>query len=148
MITSIPVFIAVLFNFAVMWTLGITLNVGTSIVASVGMGVGIDYAIHYFSRFRILLNHSDSYDTALLHTIVETSRSILSNAAAVALGFLVLIFSQYNAILSVGWITALSMLTTALSSLVVLPAMLSVFKPKVAVVKRRTITPEKAVLEY
>lgn len=148
MITSIPVFIAVLFNFAVMWTLGITLNVGTSIVASVGMGVGIDYAIHYFSRFRILLSQKDSYDTALLHTIVETSRSILSNAAAVALGFLVLIFSKYNAVLSVGWITALSMVTTALSSLVVLPAMLAIFKPKVAVVKRRAITTEKAVLEY
>ena len=148
MITSIPVFIAVLFNFAVMWTLGITLNVGTSIVASVGMGVGIDYAIHYFSRFRILLSQKDSYDTALLHTIVETSRAILSNAAAVALGFLVLIFSKYNAILSVGWITALSMVTTALSSLVVLPVLLSIFKPKVAAIKRRVVTTEKPALEY
>ncbi len=145
MITSVPVFIAVLFNFAVMWILGITLNIGTSIVASIGMGVGIDYTIHYFSRFKLLLKESPSYDTALLHTIVETSRSILSNAAAVALGFLVLIFSEYNAILSIGWITALSMVTTALSSLIVLPALLAIFKPKVAEVKSREIVVESTM---
>jgi predicted exporter len=50
MITSIPVFIAVLFNFAVMWALGITVNVGTSIVVSVGMGVGIDYSHKLYFR--------------------------------------------------------------------------------------------------
>lgn len=131
LITSIPVFIAVLLNFAVMWIFGVTLNVGTSIIASVGMGVGIDYAIHFFSRFRFILKETGEYDSALKKSIIETSRAILSNATAVGLGFLVLLFSEYQVIGHIGWITCLSMFTTALSSLVVLPALLSLVKPKV-----------------
>jgi predicted RND superfamily exporter protein len=129
--TSLPVFIAVLFNFAVMWLFGVTLNVGTSIVASIGMGVGIDYAIHYFSRFRLLLREGMSYDEALVSAIAETSRAILSNATAVGLGFLALLFSEYQVIGNIGWITALSMYTTAFSSLLVLPATLALFKPRI-----------------
>ena len=131
LMTSLPVFIAVLFNFAVMWLSGVPLNIGTSIIASVGMGVGIDYAIHYFSRFRLLFREEPDYDKAIIKGIVETSRAILSNAAAVGLGFLVLLFSEYRVVAGIGWTTALSMLTTALSSLIALPAMLSIVKPKI-----------------
>ncbi|MCP4404168.1 MAG: RND family transporter [bacterium] len=136
LVTSLPVSIAILFNFAVMWFFDISLNIGTSIVAAVGMGVGIDYAIHYYSRFRLLFQESRNYDAALIRAIAESSRAILSNAVAVGLGFLVLIFSEYYAVVNIGWITALSMLTTALSSLVLLPSMLAIFKPRVAVAKR------------
>lgn len=137
-ITSLPVFIAVLFNFAVMWIFGVTLNVGTSIIASVGMGVGIDYAIHYFSRFRFILRETGDYQASLIKAIAETSCAILSNASAVGLGFLVLLLSEYQVIGNVGWITALSMFTTALSSLIVLPAILSIVKPKVKWGKQRS----------
>jgi len=130
--TATPVLIAVLFNFAVMWLSGVTLNIGTSIIASVGMGVGVDYAIHYFSRFRRLFAQGHtSYDEALVQAIAETSKAILSNAAAVGLGFLVLLFSEYRVVASIGWITALSMFTTALGSLTILPALLAIVKPKI-----------------
>lgn len=126
-----PVSIAVLFNFMIMWILNITLNIGTSIIASVGMGVGIDYAIHYFSRFRIMLKEAESYEKAIQKALVETSRAILSNAAAVGIGFIVLTASEYHVIASLGWITALSMFTTAVSSLTMLPVLLAIFKPKI-----------------
>ena len=131
LITALPVFIAVLFNFAIMWLFDVSLNVGTSIIASVGMGVGIDYSIHYFTRFRRILRSGESYDEALVKAVAETSRAILSNAGAVGIGFLVLLFSKYLVIANVGWIIAVSMFTTALGSLVVLPALLSIVRPKV-----------------
>ncbi len=131
LITALPVFIAVLFNFAIMWLFDVSLNVGTSIIASVGMGVGIDYSIHYFTRFRRILKSGESYDDALVKAVAETSRAILSNAGAVGIGFLVLLFSKYLVIANVGWIVALSMFTTALGSLVVLPALLSIIRPRV-----------------
>ncbi|MDY0095141.1 MAG: efflux RND transporter permease subunit [Candidatus Vecturithrix sp.] len=143
-ITSMPVFIAVLLNFAVMWLTGIALNIGTSILGSVGMGVGIDYAIHYFSRFRLLFGQAQAYDEAIIQAVAETARPILSNAVAVGLGFLVLFFSEYQVLANVGWITALSMFTTALSSLIVLPALLSLLKPSVKKVTHNdAVTPGK-----
>jgi predicted RND superfamily exporter protein len=128
--TATPVFIAILFNFAVMWLTGVTLNIGTSIIASVGMGVGIDYAIHYFTRFKAAFKHIPDHEKAVLTAIRGTGRAIIANALAVGTGFLVLLLSEYHIIVNVGWITALSMLTTAVSSLVVLPALIIIFKPK------------------
>jgi len=129
--TALPVFTAVLFNFAIMWMFDVTLNIGTSIIASVGMGVGIDYSIHYFTRFRRFLKEGVEYDKALARAIADTSRAILSNATAVGVGFLVLLFSEYGVIANVGWIVAVSMVTTALGSLIVLPSLLAIFKPAI-----------------
>ncbi|MBU2513533.1 MMPL family transporter [bacterium] len=129
--TALPVFIAVLFNFTIMWAFDITLNIGTSIIASVGMGVGIDYAIHYFTRFRLLFRQTGDYQESLIHAISGTSRAILSNASAVGIGFLVLLFSEYGVIANIGWITAVSMFTTACGSLIVLPSLLIIFKPQI-----------------
>ncbi len=95
------------------------------------MGVGIDYAIHYFSRFRLLLKEINEYETALVKTVAETFQAILSNATAVGLGFLVLLVSEYQVIANIGWITALSMFTTAFSVLLILPAILAIVKPNV-----------------
>jgi len=129
--TTIPVFVAILFNFAAMWIFGITLNVGTAIIASIGMGIGIDYAIHFFSRFKYIYKENQNYDQSLVLTIMETYKGILFNGLAVGIGFLVLVFSEYYAIASLGWMVSLSMITTALSSLIILPAILATFKPKV-----------------
>jgi predicted RND superfamily exporter protein len=129
--TALPVFIAVLFNFTLMWIFDVTLNVGTSIISSVGMGVGIDYAIHCFSRFKLFLKIGGGYNESIINAVSQTSRAILSNAAAVGIGFLVLLFSEYRVIANIGWITAVSMFTTALGSLVILPSLLAIFRPRI-----------------
>ncbi len=131
LIMAMPVFIAVLLNFTLMWLFNITLNIGTSIIASIGMGVGIDYTIHYFSRFKLLYKDSSSYDLALSKAIKETSRPILSNASAVGIGFAVLLFSEYGVMANIGWITAVTMYTTAFGSLILLPALLAIIRPKI-----------------
>jgi predicted RND superfamily exporter protein len=131
LLVVIPTFITVLFNFAIMWIFKISLNTATAVIASVGMGVGIDYGIHYFARFQEQLRQGVAYQKALITAIVESGEGILFNAIAVGGGFLVLLLSDYHAIASLGWITAFAMVTTALSSLTLLPALLAIFKPKV-----------------
>ncbi len=123
-LVATPVIIAVLFNFAVMWLTDISLNPATAIIASVGLGVGVDYAIHYFHRFRSHYLRSGKYQQSIVSAVVESAKGILSNAVAVGIGFLVLLFSAYRIIMDMGWIIALSMITTALLSLTVLPVLI------------------------
>ncbi|HBE03103.1 MAG TPA: hypothetical protein DC049_11610, partial [Spirochaetia bacterium] len=130
-LTTIPILLAVLLNFAVMWISGVTLNIGTSIIASVGMGVGIDYAIHYYSRFRELYNKFSDYNKTAAQALRETAKPIMSNALAVGTGFLVLIFSEYSVIANMGWIISLSMITTAVFTLTILPALILIIEPKI-----------------
>jgi len=143
-LTALPVIIAVCFNFAVMWITGTTLNVGTSIIASVGMGVGIDYAIHYFQRYKTIYLKTGDNHQSIISALNESAVPILSNALAVGIGFLALLFSNYFMIISIGWITGLSMITTAFCALFVLPAYLAVFEPlkkrqKEIVLKEETV---------
>ncbi|MBN2657861.1 MAG: RND family transporter [Spirochaetales bacterium] len=129
LIVSLPVIIAVLFNFAIMWLFHVSLNPATSIISAVGLGVGIDYSIHLYSRFRFLYKKSGRKEESIINAVVETSRGILSNALSVGLGFLILLLSAYSIINDMGWIVALSMLTTSLTSLVLLPVLLSFIIP-------------------
>lgn len=128
-LTSLPVIIAVCFNFGIMWLTNTTLNIGTSIIASVGMGVGIDYAIHFFQRYKTVYSELNDNEQAIIKTINDSYKPILTNALAVGLGFLTLLFSNYFIIAEIGWITGISMLTTAVCALFILPAYLAVFEP-------------------
>jgi uncharacterized protein len=131
MLITFPVTIAILFNFAIMWLFNVSLNPATAIIASVGLGVGVDYGIHFFSRFRRLYLQSGKYIHSIVDAVVETTKGIFSNALAVGIGFLVLLFSSYGIINDIGWIVAVSMITTALLTVTVIPILLFLFKPKI-----------------
>lgn len=128
---TIPVSIAVFFNFTIMWILGISLNPATAIIANVGIGAGVDYAIHYYSRFKRIYLLSQDYRQSLIEAFAESYKSIISNAVSVAVGFLILLFSQYTIIQNFGMIISITMITSALGALTILPMLLSLFKAKV-----------------
>lgn len=129
---TVPVIIAIFLNFVVMWAFGVSLNPATSIVASVGMGVGIDYAIHYYSRFKKLYQISNDFKQSLIEAAAQSSSGIIMNAISVGVGFLVLAFSKYTIIRHMGLIVAFSMVTSAIGALTILPALLAIFKPKIS----------------
>lgn len=131
LLITVPVSIAVFLNFTVMWLLGISLNPATAIIANVGIGAGVDYAIHYYSRFKRIFLLSQNYRQSLVDAFAESYRSIFSNAVSVAVGFLILLFSQYTIIRNFGMIISLTMMISALGALTILPMLLSIFKVKV-----------------
>ncbi|MDR2952946.1 MAG: MMPL family transporter [Treponema sp.] len=51
-IGAVPLTLAILGNFAVMGFLGIKLNLGTALIASLAVGIGIDYTIHFIEFFK------------------------------------------------------------------------------------------------
>ena len=130
MFVALPVMIAVLLNFSVMWLFKVSLNPATAIISAVGLGVGIDYSIHIFSRFKLIHEHGNNLHSSLINAVAESARGILSNAMSVGIGFLILLFSAYSIINDMGWIIALTMLTTSLASLILLPCLLSLVKEK------------------
>lgn len=129
-LVAVPVIVAVLFNFAIMWLFNVSLNPATAIIAAVGLGVGVDYSIHLFSRYQLHYKKSGKHDQSLIDAISEVSRGILSNALSVGCGFLILLLSAYRIINDMGWIIALSMLTTSLASIILLPVLISLIHIK------------------
>lgn len=125
----IPLSLSILLNFAAMAFFGIKLNVGTALVASVAIGIGVDYTIHYleaYYRERKALNGMDGY---LERAYESSGKAIMINAASVGAGFGVLAFSGFNILAQFGLLIACTMATSSLSALIVLPVLLNWLKP-------------------
>jgi len=127
-IAAAPLALAILCNFAVMGFLGIKLNLGTALISSLAVGIGIDYTIHFIEFYkREYLANAEGF---LRRTYIGCGKAIMINALSVGAGFGVLAFSQFKIIAELGSLIALSMLITALISLTVIPALLTVIKPR------------------
>jgi len=124
-ISAIPIALTVIFNFGLMGILGIELNVETVLVASVAIGIGIDYTIHFLSRYeieRVLLNNNEE---ALIKTYQTTGKAIIINAVTVALGFIVIMFSEFRGLKYFGLFITITMVTSSFNALSILPAILN-----------------------
>jgi predicted RND superfamily exporter protein len=134
-IAVIPLSISVLVNFSVMAFAGIKLNIGTSMVASVSVGIGIDYTIHYIEAYKreyraALASERQFGDGFLARTFRTSGKAIIINAVSVGAGFAVLLFSEFIMLADLGLLIALTMGTSALVSLTVIPVLLTSLKPK------------------
>jgi predicted RND superfamily exporter protein len=127
-IGAAPLALAILCNFAVMGFLGIKLNLGTALISSLAVGIGIDYTIHFIEFFK--REYKIEEKGFLRRTFAGCGKAIIINALSVGAGFGVLALSQFKIIAELGALIALSMLITALVSLTVIPALLTVIKPE------------------
>jgi predicted RND superfamily exporter protein len=130
-IAAVPLIIAILCNFAVMGFLEIKLNIGTALIASLAVGIGIDYTIHFIESFKreYKKEHAQGNDF-LRRTFISCGKAILINAVSVGAGFGVLAFSQFKILAEFGALVAFSMVISALVSLTVIPALLVTIKPQ------------------
>ena len=130
LIAMIPIFFMLLFNFGVLGCFGITFDMGTSIVASVAIGLGIDFSIHFISWYRHELAVHRDVEKALDATIVNKGRAILYNMFVVVLGFLALLFSSFVPLANFGMLVSLCVIVMAFGSLMLVPATIRVLSRK------------------
>jgi predicted RND superfamily exporter protein len=133
----IPVAFALLGIFSFMAILDIPLDVITSLLAALAIGIGVDYAIHFLSACQRQACSTDSKNGGLRIVMNTTGRAIVINAASVTIGFSGLIFSRFVPIQQMGILFCVSMIFSALSSLTVLPMVLQTIKPKFLTKQRR-----------
>ena len=136
-----PLSISILINFAVMGFAGIKLNIGTAMVASISVGIGIDYTIHYMAAYHNEFLATGGKGDFLRRTFLTSGKAILFNAVSVGAGFAVLCLSQFNILADLGLLIALTMGTSALVSLTVLPVLLIITNPAFI---RRPLPSERA----
>jgi uncharacterized protein len=125
-----PLASAILIDFAVMGFAGIKLNIGTAMVASIAVGVGVDYTIHYMAAYHREYLASGGKGDFLRATFQGSGKAIIFNAVSVGLGFAVLGLSQFNILASLGLLIALTMATSSLASLTLLPVLINWIGPK------------------
>lgn len=125
LLSILPMCMAICINFGLMGLLGIPLDAATAIAACVAVGIGIDYGLHLLNRYRLFRDEGLDHRPAVARTAETTGISICINALAVAAGFAVLMFSAFVPLVHLGFLIAMTMLTSSAASLILLPAVLS-----------------------
>jgi len=128
--SMVPLIIPIALDFGIMGGSGIKLNAATATVASIDIGMGIDYSIHFLSRYRHEIRMGRSVEQAIDIALNTSGRGIIYNALAVAAGFLVLVPSQFVIISQLGLLVAIDMLTISFSVLTFLPASIKILPPE------------------
>ncbi|MDP8223654.1 MAG: MMPL family transporter [Candidatus Lernaella stagnicola] len=129
LLAVVPAALAVLGNFGMMGLTNIPLDVGTALIAAAAVGIGIDYAIHYINRYRQAREEGNGRLDSVVVTHLTSGKAIVYNAVAVALGFFVLTFSNFNPMMRMGLLTGLTMISASLISLTILPVLLIWLRP-------------------
>ena len=125
----IPITLTIVTAFGVMGLLNIDLNIGTIMVASIAIGAGIDYTIHYISRYKNELKRKPKIE-AMKTTLTGTGRAIVFNSISVAAGVFVLGFSEIKMMAVFGKLIGSVMLLSVIYTLTLLPILLNSIKLK------------------
>ena len=102
-----------------------------ALMSLVGLGVGIDYALLIFSRYRSELLDDRDRDDALRIALDTAGRSVVFAAATVIIGLLGLIALGIGMLQGIALGVSLTVLVTLVASLTLLPALLSLFGKRI-----------------
>jgi len=124
-ISMVPSVIPIILMFGVMGLLDIPLNPGTAMVAVIAIGIGIDSTIHLLSRYNVLSRKLGDAGKAARQTVGEEALPMIATSVALALGFGILLLSDFTVIGQFGALSAATMLFALFANLIVTPLIMS-----------------------
>ncbi|MTI61833.1 MAG: hypothetical protein FH762_17940 [Firmicutes bacterium] len=130
LIGVVPTILTIVTNFSILGYFGIGLDSFTALIASVVIGLGIDYTIHFVSRFKLEFKKNSDQLKALTKTLQTTGVAIIINALSVGLGFEVLILAAGQHLRLFGGILGLALVVSAFFTLTVMPVLIMLVRPK------------------
>jgi uncharacterized protein len=124
----LPNVLPIVIFFGVMGQLGILLNVGTSLIAAISLGIAVDSTIHYMARLNLELKGETDQAAAITRALRTVGVPIVYTTVALFFGFLTFAFSNFVPIRDFGVLAAVTMATALVTNLVLLPAVLGTTK--------------------
>lgn len=132
-IAAIPA-IFVPLSIGILWTLAGTavtiggLNLITVFLTLILFGLGIDFGIHNFSRYREERRGGADPQTAISTVICDTGGASLIAALTTSLGFFALMLTEFRAFTEFGFIAGLGIVLTFTAMYTIFPALLIVME--------------------
>jgi RND superfamily putative drug exporter len=119
---------SILNTFSLVWALTYLTNVSVIVqflIALVGLGVAIDYALLMIFRFRDELREGQDVESALVETMTHAGRSVIVSGSTVAVGLLSMVILPLPFIRSIGLGGMLIPAVSVIAAITLLPALLA-----------------------
>lgn len=131
LVAYVPLLFTIALIYGVIGFTGKRFDMPISVLSCLSLGMAVDFAIHFISRFKQRLKEAGEGETvtdALLWTAARPGKGIMRNAILFASAFSVMLFAPLTPYITVGAFIASMMLLSALLTLVFLPALITLFK--------------------
>ena len=129
LISIIPNLLAAASVLGFMGLVGIPMDMMTTTIAAIVVGVGVDQAIQYFYRYRKEFDIDRDYVAAMHRSHASIGRAMYYTSVTIVVGFSILMLSQFIPSIYFGGLTAFAMFMAVLGSLTLLPRLILMIKP-------------------
>lgn len=123
---------ATLLSLAYMAVRGVGLNINTLPVQSVGVGIGVDYAIYIVDRIRQECVDTQDIDEAVRRAVRTTGMAVSFTATTIVGGIFLWMFSNLRFQAEMAQLLVILMVINMLGAITVVPAFYAILRPKVA----------------
>jgi predicted RND superfamily exporter protein len=123
---------ATMVSLAYMALKGVGLNINTLPVQSVGVGIGVDYAIYIVDRIRQEVADTADIDEAVRRAVRTTGMAVSFTATTVVGGIFLWMFSSLRFQAEMAQLLVFLMILNMFGAITVVPAFYSILRPRVA----------------
>jgi hypothetical protein len=125
LVSMVPNIIPLLITAAIMGFTGIPIKPSTIIVFSIALGISVDNAIQYLSRYRHELKvNNGAIKLSALNALHEAGFSMIYTSIVLVLGFSVFIVSEFGGTQALGILISTTLLIAMFFNVMVLPSLL------------------------
>ena len=125
LLAMVPLTLTILGVYGIIGWIGKDYDMPIAVLSSLTLGLSVDFAIHFIERTRALLRANGSFAVASEKIFEEPARAIARNAIVIAIGFTPLFFAPLVPYITVGAFMAAIMTLSGVSTLILLPALMS-----------------------
>lgn len=126
----VPVLLSNTLTFSFMAWKGIGMNINTLPIAALGIGLGVDYAFYVVDEIREELRRGEPLFKAIELSLMSAGRGVLITAATLITSVVIWYLSSIRFQAEMGILMALWLFISAATSLLVMPALVVLLKPK------------------
>ncbi len=112
-----------------MGLVGIPLDMMTTTIAAIVVGVGVDQSIQYIYRYRAEFAVDRNYIAAMHRSHISIGSAMYYTSVTIVVGFSILVLSQFIPTIYFGVLTAFAMFMAIVGSLTLLPKLILIMKP-------------------
>lgn len=115
---------------ALSWTLGIaylifgSLNLGSSVITAILMGLGIDYIIHIFNRCESEFIKTRDIKQSLHTALTQTAPGVITGALTTSAAFFSIVTTSFKGLYQLGIIAGIGILACLFSTLLVMTSII------------------------
>jgi predicted RND superfamily exporter protein len=125
MISIAPNVLPQILTAAMMGFLAISIKPSTVLIFSIALGISVDNAIQFLSRYRLQLRLSNwNIKVSVLQALRETGFSMIYSSVVLVFGFGIFIMSSFGGTEALGYLIAFTLLIALLCNLFILPSLL------------------------